>query len=114
MKLIIATVPPERLEAVQAALENCSAESIYVAQMRDLRAPKKELYRGVPYYPFRPAFRVEALVANEVFLVDTMNAVAAACAGGATPDGRGTLFVIDVNNWIPICCSTPHLTDIAA
>lgn len=115
MKLIIATVPPERIEAVQTALESNSAESIYAAQMRDLRAFTQEHYRGAVYHPFRPVFRVEALVVNEMLLEDTLNAVAnACCSPSQLPDSRGTILVVDVKDWIPIRGPEPHLATMAA
>ena len=111
MKLIIATVPPERIEAVQEALENHSAEFIYAAQMRDLRAVTQERYRGSTYQPFRPVFRVEALVVNEMLLEDTVQAIAEACKGDVA---QGPILVLDVNNWIPIRGPEPRLAAIAA
>jgi nitrogen regulatory protein PII len=100
MKLIVAIVPPERLDAVQWALSNNSAESIHATETRDLRAQSTEHYRGVAYHQFRNAVRVEALVLNEMFLEDTVHAVAEACAG--TPDDRGSILVLDVQGWLPI------------
>lgn len=114
MKLIIATVPPERLEAVQEALESSSAESIYAAQMRDLSACTREHYRGAAYYPFRPAFRVEALVVNEMLLDETVQAIANACKCDAAPHGHGTILVLDVHNWIPIRGPESRLAVMAA
>jgi nitrogen regulatory protein PII len=114
MKLIIATVPPERIEAVQIALQSNSAESIYAIQMRDLHSSTEECYRGAAYYPFRPVFRVEALVMNEMLLEETVQAVVNACKSEAATQETGTILVLDVHNWIRVSESEPRLHAVAA
>ncbi len=90
MKWIVAMIPPERLDAVQAALEQTDADLAYLGQVLDLRDQTPEMYRGVEYRAGRLKIRLEILVANDIQAEETIGVLATACAEtqNRTEEGR--------------------------
>jgi nitrogen regulatory protein PII len=108
MKLIVAMIPAERLDAVQAAIEQTDATFASVGQAIDLRDQSLEVYRGQEYQAARIKMRLEVLVVNDGLVEETIGVVAAACSGDSKPYGRGCIFVLPVEDLMPICGYPPR------
>jgi nitrogen regulatory protein P-II 2 len=104
MKLIIAIVHPESLQAVESALNQHAATLLSVSQVvGSAREPGyTQSYRGRDVQIRRPKLRLE--IAVEDSSVETVvDAVARAAAGGdpsATNDGK--IFVTDLHQCVNI------------
>ena len=104
MKLIVALIRPERLEAVQEALDEPGVGLVGVSQAVDPREPcAQAFYRGLPVRLPRPRLRLEVVVVNEALVEWTKNAIARAGAV-AHPDatGHGDLFVLPLDEHVRI------------
>jgi len=98
MKLVIAVISPDKLEAVRAALPEPDAYIFYVNLVGDVRDPIHNTYRGGHYTEPRPKLRVEIIVVNERLLDEVVGAV----LGAAGSDGGGNIFVLPLEDWIRI------------
>ena len=98
MKLVIAVISPDKLEAVRAALPEPDAYIFYVNLVGDVRDPIHNMYRGGHYTEPRPRLRVEIIVVNERLLDEVVGAV----LGAAGSDGGGNIFVLPLEDWIRI------------
>jgi nitrogen regulatory protein P-II 1 len=105
MKLIVAIIRPEKLEAVQAALNE---RDVYLMTVSDVRGCGRqrgysELYRGTEYKTrLLPKLKLEIAV-NDSFVDATMEAIvhaARAETGGQVGDGK--IFVLSLEDCVRI------------
>jgi nitrogen regulatory protein P-II 1 len=104
MKLIIAIVRPERLEAVQAALGEPGVSLLSVSKAADVKEPTpRELWRGLEVRVPRPRLRLEVAVVNETLLSSTVRAISHAAVGnGRGRAGDGEIFVTPMDDYFRI------------
>jgi nitrogen regulatory protein P-II 1 len=105
MKLIIAIVRPEKLEAVQAALEDKEASLLCVGQVVGAGRYDvfTEIYRGREVHVQRTKLRLEIAV-NDPLVQGTVAEIArAASIGGPGREGNGKIFVMPLTESIGIC-----------
>ena len=105
MKLVVAIIRPEKLEAVQAALNE---RDVYLMTVSDVRGCGRqrgytELYRGSEYQVrLLPKLKLEIAV-NEPFVEATVEAIVGAAR---TPEagqiGDGKIFVLPLDDCIRI------------
>lgn len=105
MKLIVAIIRPERLEAVQAALNE---SDVYLMTVSDVRGCGRqrgytEVYRGTEIQVrLLPKLKLEIAV-NEAFVEATVEAIVhAARTPGTGQIGDGKIFVLDLQDAIRI------------
>jgi nitrogen regulatory protein P-II 2 len=99
MKLIIAIVRPEKLSAVQTAVETQGACLMSVSQVvgdgRD--GGYREIYRGREVHVQRPKLRIEIAI-DELFAEPAVAAVVrAASTGDSGQGGDGKVFVLQLD-----------------
>jgi nitrogen regulatory protein P-II 2 len=114
MKLIIAVISPDRLDAVREALPEPDAYIYYVNLVGDVREPIQTSYRGGSYSEPRPRLRVEVIVVNEMLLDEVVGAVIDA----ASPENEGhvsngNIFVLPLEEWIRIPSGKTRQTEPA-
>ncbi len=105
MKLVVAIIRPERLDAVQAALRE---RDVYLMTVTDVRGCGRqgghtEFYRGMEF-PVRllPKIKLEIAV-NDAFLEATIEAIVHAARTSATGRiGDGKIFVLPMDDCIRI------------
>jgi len=105
MKLVIAMIQPDRLDAVQEAMEQIQINSPFISasDASDLRDQTTETYRGARHRTARLKMRLEVLVVNDLRVEETVEAIAgAAYSGTSSLYGKGNIIVIAVEEWIPI------------
>ena len=105
MKMIIAIIRPEKLEAVQSAL---SERDVYLMTVSDVRGCGRqrgstEMYRGAEFQTrLLPKLKLEIAV-NDAFLEATIEAIVHASRSGDTGHvGDGKIFVISLEDCIRI------------
>ena len=105
MKLIVAIIRPERLEAVQHALNE---RDVYLMTVSDVRGCGRqrgytEVYRGTEIQiRLLPKVKLEIAV-NEPFVEATVEAIIHAARTGDTGQiGDGKIFVLDLHDCIRI------------
>ena len=98
MKLVIAVISPDRLDAVREALPEPDAYVFYVNLVGDVRDPIHNSYRGGHYTEPRPRRRVEIVVVNEMLLDEVVGAV----LGATASDAGGNIFVLPLEDWVRI------------
>jgi nitrogen regulatory protein PII len=98
MKLVIAVISQDKLDAVREALPEPDAYVFYVNLVGDVREPIHNCYRGGHYTEPRPRLRVEIVVVNEMLLDEVVGAV----LGAASSDCGGNIFVLPLEDWIRI------------
>src|SRR5260221_4882680 len=105
MKLIVAIIRPERLEAVQAALNE---RDVYLMTVTDVRGCGRqrgytEVYRGAEVQiKLIPKIKLEIAV-NEAFVEATVEAVVHAARSGETGSiGDGKSFVLPMDDCVRI------------
>ena len=105
MKMVVAIIRPERLEAVQAALNE---RDVYLMTVSDVRGCGRqrghtEVYRGTEIQVrLLPKVKLEIAV-NEAFVEATVEAVVHAARtpnGGQIGDGK--IFVLDLQDCVRI------------
>ena len=104
MKLVIAIIRPETLEAVQGALNEPEMCLMSVSQvLGDGRDPGyTEIYRGRKVQVQRPKVRVEVAV-NDLFVEAAVKAIVrAGCSGNPGQPGDGKVFVVQMDQCVPI------------
>ena len=102
MKKIEAIIRPERLQAVQDALDELGVSGLTVSDVMGCGRQKgyTEQYRGSrANISLLPKIKIESVVPTDV-LEQTVDAITAAAYTGETGDGR--LFVIDVDQAVRI------------
>src|SRR5579871_2921894 len=99
MKMIVAIIRPEKLEAVQQALNDCDVYLMTVSDVRGCGQQRgyTEVYRGAEFQVrLLPKLKLEIAV-NEPFVQATIEAIVHA---GRTPPtgqiGDGKIFVLDL------------------
>src|SRR5262249_2988683 len=104
MKLIIAIIRPESLEAVEAALSNPEVCVLSVSQVVNL-APDStmtETYRGRQVHQRRPKLRVE-IAAKDGTVEAAVDAIARAVATGDAEAGcDGNVFVVEMDKCVRV------------
>ena len=105
MKLIVAIIRPERLEAVQEALNE---RDVYLMTVSDVRGCGRqrgytEVYRGTEVQiRLIPKLKLEIAV-NEAFVEATIEAIVhAARTGDAGNIGDGKIFVLSLDDAVRI------------
>lgn len=105
MKMVVAIIRPERLEAVQAALNE---RDVYLMTVSDVRGCGRqrghtEVYRGTEIQVrLLPKLKLEIAV-NEAFVEATVEAVVhAARTPGGGQIGDGKIFVLDLQDCVRI------------
>jgi nitrogen regulatory protein P-II 1 len=105
MKLIVAVIRPEKLDAVAVALEDQDVCVLSVSQvLGDGREPGyTEVYRGREVRVRRPKLRLE-IVAEDILVNGAVEALTRAAApGGPWRSGDGQVLVLPVDASVPIC-----------
>jgi nitrogen regulatory protein P-II 1 len=105
MKLIVAVIRPEQLEAVQAAL---AEQDVYLMTVSDVRGCGRqrgytEVYRGAEYQiRLLPKLKLEIAV-NEAFVEAAVEAIVHAARTGPTGTvGDGKIFVLPLDDCVRI------------
>lgn len=105
MKLIVAVIRPDQLEAVQAALNE---RDVYLMTVTDVRGCGRqrgftEVYRGTEYQVrLLPKVKLEIAV-NEPFVEATVEAIVHAARTGDTGSvGDGKIFVLPLEDCVRI------------
>jgi nitrogen regulatory protein P-II 1 len=105
MKLVVAVIRPEKLEAVQQALNE---RDIYLMTVSDVRGCGRqrgytEVYRGSEFQvKLLPKVKLEIAV-SEPFVEATVEAiVTAARSGGTGQIGDGKIWVLDLQDCVRI------------
>src|SRR5215475_3158233 len=108
MKLIVAMIRPDKLEAVQQALTEPDAYVLYVSRVGDLRESLVGHYRGADYLEPRPRLRLEIVVVNDLIVQDVIDTlVDIACVPNRERVSNGGIFVIPLDQWIRIPSERP-------
>jgi nitrogen regulatory protein PII len=103
MKLVIAAISPDKLEAVRCALPEPDAYIYYVNLVGDVHDPIRSSYRGGSFLEPRGRLRVEIIVVNEMLLDEVVRAVMLAASSESGHGFRsGNIFVLPLENWIRI------------
>jgi nitrogen regulatory protein P-II 1 len=105
MKMVVAIIRPEKLEAVQEALNE---HDVYLMTASDVRGCGRqrgytEVYRGTAYQvKLLPKVKLEIAV-NEAFVEATVEAIIHAARMGETGQiGDGKIFVLPLDDCIRI------------
>jgi nitrogen regulatory protein PII len=104
MKLIVATIGPEKMEAVQAAVRELDAYLMSVSQVvGDPREPGfTEIYRGRQIRVPRPKLRLEMVVDDTAVMQAVDAIVRVGIAAGTGPVANGNILVMKLDRCIPI------------
>src|SRR5262245_33650067 len=95
MKLIVATVPTDKWQAVQEAVQGTEAYILYVSAVGDLRDTLVGSYRGSTYTEPRPRTRLEIVVANDLAVADVVETLKeAASAPNSHKPTNGSIFIL--------------------
>ncbi len=103
MKLIVATVRSDKLDAVVQALRAEPGVSVLnVTRVADVREPSsRELWRGLEVRVPRPRLRLEVIVVNETLVSSTVRSISrAAATNGAGRVGDGDIVVMPVDDYL--------------
>src|SRR6516225_2629124 len=105
MKLVVAIIRPEKLEAVQQALND---RDVYLMTVSDVRGCGRqrgytEVYRGTEFKArLLPKLKLEIAV-NEAFVEATIEAVVHSARTGETGNvGDGKIFVLPLEDCVRI------------
>lgn len=83
MKLVVAVIPPERLQPVQAVLDEDAVSAVTVSEVTDLRARGPNgFYRGAELALPQPRLRLELVVEDDGKVASLVSAVRVAAAPG--------------------------------
>jgi len=103
MKLLIANIRREKLEAVREVLDRAEVAVMYASEVADTWRRRPRMYRGVQYQISEPRLRLEILIEDDSVAAELVNAVTrAACANYAGLHGSGDLFLLPVEHWTSI------------
>lgn len=110
MKLVVALIPPERLDAVQEVVDDPGTSIVAVSQVGDVREPRlRAVYRGAQYAVPRPRLRVEIAVVNEALvpsLVTNLRQAVALAESGR--EGSGDVLVMPLDECVRIVREYEH------
>ena len=104
MKLVVAIIRPEKLEAVQRAL---AERDVYLMTVSDVRGCGRqrgytEVYRGSEFtVRLLPKLKLEIAV-NDAFIEATIEAVVHAARSEAGQVGDGKIFVLPLDDCVRI------------
>ena len=105
MKMVVAIIRPEKLEAVQAALNE---HDVYLMTVSDVRGCGRqrgftEVYRGTEFVVrLLPKLKIEIAV-NDAFVEATVEAIVHAARTEETGKiGDGKIFVLDLEDCVRI------------
>jgi nitrogen regulatory protein P-II 1 len=105
MKMIVAIIRPEKLEDVQAALNEQDVYLMTVSEVRGCGRQRgySETYRGTEYKTrLLPKLKIEIAV-NDAFVDATMEAIVHSARAGATGQvGDGKIFVLSLEDCVRI------------
>lgn len=105
MKLITAIIRPEKLEAVQTALNESEVYLMTVTEVRGCGRQRghTEVYRGAEVQiRLVPKLKLEIAV-NEAFVEPTVEAIVHAARSGETGQiGDGKIFIVNLDDCIRI------------
>ncbi len=105
MKMIIAVIRHEHLQAVQDVLDECGVSGVTVTEVKGCGAQRgyTERYRGTSVnISLRPRLKVEAVMRQEIVPIVVDKMAAAARTGESGEVGDGKIFVIGVEDAIRI------------
>jgi nitrogen regulatory protein P-II 1 len=103
VKVIVATIRPEKLKDVQQALDGRDVRLMYTGQVADVWHERTCTYRGVKYRMPQPRLRLEILVVNEMEVTEIVEAInTAAFARASGLYDSGDLFIAHVEEWVSI------------
>ena len=109
MKLIVAIIQPEKLEAVQEALDTPDVRVMYAGEVADVRHQRSNVYRGVQFRVSPPKLRLEVLIVNEEVVSEIVDSISRAAFNNKSGlYGSGDLFVLQLDEWIPIRAATAN------
>jgi nitrogen regulatory protein P-II 1 len=103
MKMIVAIIRPDRLDAVIAALDEREVHLMTVSDVRGRQRGYTEMYRGAEYKTrLLPKVKLEIAV-NENFVAAAMEAiVTAGRSEGGGQVGDGKIFVLSLEDCVRI------------
>jgi len=103
MNLIVAMIRAEKLEQVRHALLDAPLSLMYASEVQDVWRQTLARYRGHEYRVSEPRLRLEIVVVNEMATAGIVDAIVnEAFADQTGPQGNGDIFVMQLNDWIPI------------
>ncbi|MDQ6636280.1 MAG: P-II family nitrogen regulator [Candidatus Dormibacteraeota bacterium] len=105
MKMVIAIIRHEHLQAVQDVLDECGVSGVTVTEVKGCGAQRgyTERYRGTSVnISLRPRLKVEAVMRQEIVPVVIDKMAAAARTGESGEVGDGKIFVIGVEDAVRI------------
>jgi nitrogen regulatory protein PII len=113
MKLIVAIIRSDDLEAVLAAVEEAEGSPISASEIQYLRGRTTEFYRGAEYRPTRLRLRLEIVVLNDLLLQDVIESIgrAASRTDPGTYDG-GDILVMDLVETVQLRTRRPARQEI--
>jgi nitrogen regulatory protein P-II 2 len=116
MKLIIAVIRPEKLQAVEGALREHDVCLMSTGQvLADAREPGPiEIYRGRSVRTRPTKLRLELAVEDEAVEAAVWAIRRAATTGDAAPLGDGMVFVLPVDASVRICDGERRSAAVAA
>ena len=101
MKLILAIIRPEKLSAVQTALDRRNVFLVTASEVIDCRREQSsvEIYRGREVRRPATRLRIEVAVADE-FFDEAVATIRHAAGSGHTGDGK--VFVMGLDEYAPV------------
>ncbi len=105
MKMVIAIIRHEHLQAVQDVLDECGVSGVTVTEVKGCGAQRgyTERYRGTSVnISLRPRLKIEAVMRQEIVPVVVDKMAAAARTGESGEVGDGKIFVIGVEDAVRI------------
>jgi nitrogen regulatory protein PII len=111
VKLIVAMIRSDRVQAVQEALKEPDAYVLYTSSAGDIRECLTGTYRGSDYREPRPRVRLEVVVVNDLVVQDTIDVITqVACAPNPERISNGSIFVMPLEEWVRIPADQPRPT----
>jgi nitrogen regulatory protein P-II 1 len=104
MKLVIAIIPPDRLEAVKTALAEAEVFRLTVMDVQGFGQEQASVSGGRGSETSAGLFRkVQLLIGvNDDFLEPTVNAILRASKSPGTQEGHGKIFILPLEDCIRI------------
>ncbi len=75
MKLIVAIIRPEKLQAVREALDEMDVSLMYAGGVSDGWRTRQGRYRGLEFRIRQPKIRLEILIVNDMAVSGVVNAI---------------------------------------
>lgn len=105
MKMVVAVIRHEYLQAVQDVLDECGVSGLTVTEVKGCGAQRgyTETYRGTPVnISLRPRLKLEAVMQSEIVEAVVDKIAAAARTGENGEVGDGKIFVLPVEDAVRI------------